>query len=333
VTDRPLAIVDSPFQLLSLFEALESGAVERPPDVVIRARAGSFERLLDLGQDVLASVVPGPLSLPACLRLLAGRRHLAVGDAYSGLFHAALGLRWTGVRRVVLLEDGASALRLHALLADGRPLTRAHSRRAAKSALAAFAGWRLRRLSRSGHVVLSTGLPMSPSVAGRLTDRGVDVRHHEFAWSRSVPLGAPIRAAERHGEVHVVLGSSLAFDRMLSWTYYRSWLADTAREGSLFVPHRREAAESRRIVERAGADTMADGALPVELLLRDVGPALHIDCLPTTAAITVPLVRGGHPTTVHCARPPESAWSRDEREMRRLVDAINAADLSEHEVS
>jgi hypothetical protein len=324
VTAPPLAVIDSPFQLLSLFEATTGGAVDTRPDALIRAREGTFERLLDLGRDQLGDVVRSPSSQANCLRLVAGRPVLIVGDPYSGLFHAALWIRWTAMRRVVLLEDGASALRLPGLLAEGRPLTRAHGRSTVTTGLATVAAWRLSRLARRGRVVLSAGLPMSAFDAGRLAQRSVTVRPHRFEWSRSVSLEPSPPAPREGGDVHVVLGSSLATDRMLHWTYYRAWLADALRPGSLFVPHRREPTESRAIVEAAGATTFVNPELPVELLLRDVVRTLDVDCLPTTAAITLPLVRGERPTIVRCVRPPDSAWARDEPEMRRLVEAIDS---------
>jgi hypothetical protein len=182
-------------------------------------------------------------------------------------------------------------------------------------------------------VVVSSGLPIAPTIAARLAARGVDIRPHRFEWSRAVHLGSTLPVTEHTGAVHVVLGSSLANDGMLTSDYYRSWLASTLHQGSLFVPHRREPGDSARIVEHAGADAILDGALPVELLLRDVGAALHVDCLPTTAALTVPVVRQDRPTTVHCARPPESAWTGVDPEMRRLVAAIQEADLTHHEAS
>jgi hypothetical protein len=331
VTSPPLAIVDSPFQLMSLFEAIESGAVERPPDVLIRARAGSFERLLEFGRDELGAMVRKPASQAECLRLLARRRELVIGDPFSGLFHAALGIRWTTLHRLVLLEDGASALRLHGLLADDAPLTRAHSRSAVKTGLATLAAWRVRRLARRRQVVLSFGLPMDANVAARLAQRSVVVHLHRFEWSRSVSLPPPLHVDPSADAVHVVLGSSLTSDRMIHPDYYRSWLEGALHPGSLFVPHRREPSVARKIVDKAGARMLANGSLPVELVLRDVATTLHVDCLPTTAAITLPLVRGERPTNLRCALPPESAWATDEPEMRRLVEAITAADRPDTE--
>jgi hypothetical protein len=333
MTDPPLAIVDSPFQLMSLFEAMTNATVDRQPDVLIRAREGSYERLLALGRDLLGELVRRPTSQSECARLLVRRSDLVIGDAYSALFHATLAIRWTKVQRLVLLEDGASALRLHRLLADNRPLTRAHGRNTVKTGLATAAAWRLGRLARRGRVVLSAGLPMSASDADRLAQRSVTVRPHRFEWSRSVRLEPSLLGHGEGGDVHVVLGSSLATDRMLHWRYYRAWLADVLRPGSLFVPHRREPSESPAVVEAAGAKTFANPELPVELLLRDVVRTLDVDCLSTTAAITLPLVRGERPTIVRCVRPPHSAWARDEPEMCRLVEAINAANAPDSEAS
>src|SRR5688572_2575411 len=81
-----LALVDSPFQLLSLLEAVYAGVVERPPDALIRARTGSYERLLELGRDRLADVLPRPRSKAEYMRVLAARRELVIGDPFGGLF-------------------------------------------------------------------------------------------------------------------------------------------------------------------------------------------------------------------------------------------------------
>jgi hypothetical protein len=327
VTAPALAVVDSPFQLVSLFEAITSGAVDECPDVVVRARDGTFERLLDLGRDLLGQIVRRPRSSAECLRIVSARQRLVIGDPYSGVFHAWLAVRWRHVDRLVLLEDGASALRLHGLLTEGRPLTRAHGNTRSKTVLATLAAWRIGRLAQRRPVVLACGLPVRDDLRAGLASRCVVVHRHRFEWSQSVrPLPALVEGGGA-APLHVVLGSSLTTDQLLYWSYYHDWLTQSLDAGTLFVPHRREPEGSRAIVEDAGARILSNGSLPVELLLRDVATTVTVDCLPSTAAITLPLVRGDRPTIVRCARPPAPAWSRDEPEMRRLVDAISAADV------
>jgi hypothetical protein len=328
-----LALVDSRFQLLSLLEAINSGVVERPPDVLLRARTGTYERLLELGRGQLADVLPQPRSKTEYVRLLATRPELVIGDPFGGLFQTALWARVRSLHRVVLVEDGASAIRSQMLLSSGRPLTRAHGGNRARTGLATLATWRLGRLAHHGRVALSAGLPMPQEVAAQMQRRGIEVIAHEFEWTRSVPvdLGPPIAAVA--DEAHVVLGSSLTTDKLLHWIYYRDWLRSVVRPGSLFVPHRREPEMSQSIVQRAGARYLADFALPVELTLRDIATMLHVDCLPSTAAMTLRLVRGERGTTVHCQVPPASAWAKDEPEMRLLLAAIDASADSDGQTS
>lgn len=303
---RSVAVVDSPFQMISLIEAIHAEAIG-PPDVLIVRRESACS-MLDLGTDTFRGttvrICPRASGL---LQALARSSTFISGDPYSGYLHVAAAVRRH--RRLVLIDDGAATLKAFAALAAGeRPLRRAHSVRAKQLAVLRAGTDGLYRLARTGRVTIVTGLPLPSDRLTSLSERGFEIRHHDFAWSRTVPLpGSSI--SEVGGSVRrVVLGSSLAADGLISPSYYHDWLLEQfAHPDTAFVPHRRDGPEARGIAAARAMLLPLTPELPAELALRDLPGLVTVATLPSTAALTVPMIRGHDRTQLCCTLIPATA--------------------------
>jgi hypothetical protein len=317
-----VAVVESPFQALALQEAVAAGAIEPPDDVVVRGALGRGAPVLDvLDRGIREAVVTR--SNRETFASMRRAEQLIVGDVFSTLAQLAVSARRRG--RVVLLEDGASALRAWPTLAAGRrPLVRAHSRRAVSRGVATLATAHVRHLARRADVTVVTGLPLDDSVEQGLERRSFHVVRHGFAWSQAVDLAPDPVTSAVAGAPYVVLGSALAADGHVGRDFYEDWLRASFGGRSVFLPHRRDEPWSTELAARCGA-TVGRHVLPVELIVRDVDAELVVHSLPTTAVLTIPLVRGARPTVVHTAAPPRQAWSaHTPSAMVELVEQIAA---------
>jgi len=310
---RPVALIDSPFQLLSLFEAVHAGAVD-PPSLVLRSTAVP-PRLVELGADLVGDVAPAGTSSSEVVRLVSRARRVVVGDVLSTFVQGLLvSLR---LRDVTVLEDGAAFLRAVATLADGTgPLCRAHRRRPVDLVLGRAARARLSRHAAAGRVTIFGCLPVSPSHRRHLLDHGYRMVGHRFEWTRGQRIASSDR--ERPEQV-LVLGSSLAADGFVDGSWYERWRDEalSAEVAVLFAPHRREPP-----VRRAGV-SIAELApqLPIELGVLAMPALREVRSLPGTAALTLPLVVPH--CRVECGRVPDGAWSPQvPGEMRHLLDLI-----------
>jgi hypothetical protein len=316
-----VALVDSQFQLLSLFEAIVTETAPEP-DVVVTRGVGSA-RLLELGADLLgdARVVADPRPA-ALIRLIERSTDIAVGDPYSSLVQAVTAS--SRRRRFTFVDDGAATLRALATLARDGTLTRAHSVTPGRTAISRLGTRGLHRSARRGNVTLVTGQPLALPVRTALDERGFRVVVHDFAWSQRVPLAQ----SDRFGEAvrHVVLGSSLASDGLLRTEWYVEWLERVLGAGDdiVFVPHRRDLPAAAAVATRRGIESYrGDAGLPVELIVRDLPDGLIVDTLPSTAALTIPAVRAKRTTEVRCALPPDAVMtSRSTPEMNELLRLI-----------
>lgn len=337
--EHAVALIDSPFQLMSLFEAVHAGVADMPPVILVR-RSG-LDRLLELGSELLdrssVEIRPSPSHV---VRAVLRGDHVVAGDLYSGLLHATIAVGRP--RRIVVLDDGAATLRAVAALADGTAaLHRAHSVRLRQRLVARPGTAGLYRLARRGRVTMSTGLASSarafetteradPRDPGdpfsRLERCGFHVRRHDFSWSRAVPIGEVSHPSKRIRRV--VVGSSLAVDGLLDPTYYRQWLTEQlAHDGTMFAPHPREHAAMHRLAASLGAELAAGTeGLPVELAIRDLPGVLVVATLPSTAALTIAAIRGRSRTRICCTSPPDAVTTpRLTTQMASLLDAIRVA--------
>jgi hypothetical protein len=276
-----LALIESPFQLLSLIEAIVAGVVEPPsqvivpkpmqPDLVDLARAAGVE----IGSWTVET------SLAAVLRRAGHASHVVVGDVFSGRSQLVIA-RQPGVR-TTLLDDGASSLHVAAALRDEvrlvRPRVALGSRRLA---LGLVARTSLRRTANEGRLGMFTAFVDRPQ---RLI--GATVSENGFAWTRRVALPDQLQTRRR-----VVFGSAMSEDGLISTASYRHWLARSVVAGETsFVPHRRETEAMCGFVRDLGALVGPRGGLPAELTMRDAPDMTEFRTLPSTVALTLPLIR------------------------------------------
>ncbi len=311
---RGLAILESPFQLLSFAEALAQGVVRADCVALLRGDAARSSQLVEMVRNhagpALSIVVPTRL---ATVRgMVRDAEQLVIGDALSGFVHAVLALARPPA--VVLLDDGTSTVDTVRRLARAdslrRPMAPTNLRRRVRASLAST---RLRALVEDCRVTWFTAL-------AELSATSIPTVAHAFEWTRSVSV--PIHTIARP---RVVLGSSLAADGLIGQGPYRQWLEREIGSGSvLFAPHRREQSETIMFARRLGAATVDSRGLPIELVVRDLDPSVVFASLPSTAVMTVPKVR--RTTYVECSSIPQDWWTPSASpEFTALLDSVGAA--------
>lgn len=294
---RCVALIGSPFQLVSLFEAIHIGAVPARPTTIVQGAPADVAEVLALGRSLLAEVVSFS---PSKLAELSAADCLVLGDAYSMAGQIAV-VANRRPRATIILEDGAASLRSLRTLAFGDPgLVRAHDRRAPTRPLATAARHRLRARSADLSIVHSVDHPAG--VRSALQARGTALIHHRFEWSRE---RAPMLALEADRLPRLVLGSSMADDGFIRPDDYLSWLSSSlAVPGSAYRPHRREPSSRLERLKDEGFSIIADRC-PVELsaLVRRID---KVSMLPSTPALTLPKVDPS--IAVDCTAVPTHWW-------------------------
>lgn len=305
------ALIGSPYQLLTLLEAVAAGVVPAPA-VVLQGAPLQYSPLLSASTGMLAETRLLQDSTPA--RVIGELRRaspLIIGDLYSRLGHMVLALR-NHHDRLVALEDGAAMVRGLRSLTHGRPpLARAHARRQRTPA----AGLARRRLaSMLSEMTVVGALPVAPEVASRLRRCGTLHYRHRFEWTRD---RWPARSdGARAGPL--VLGSSLAADGIVQPRAYLGWLDENlSLPGATFRPHRRDLPDALSLVADRRVPMSTD-PLPVEALLAASRPA-EIITLPSTAALTARVLAPR--MVVRCWRVP-TAWL-DSRATKAMVELLN----------
>lgn len=321
-----VASIASPFQAMSLMEAVTAGAVRHPDIVIAHGPLQQIHAVLALADPALGRAATVRRPRRQHLELLSRADEIVLGDPFSRIAQMAMLARIRG--RIVILEDGAAVLGAwRTLSTDGAALGRAHSRRQLAGALSRLATRRLRRLADNADVTLVAGLPMPAEIAERLQARSFGVIPHDFGWSSTVTLPTDERLPATGGGRHVVLGSALAADGHLGLRHYRDWLAEKVVPGTVFLPHRRDQPAEIELANRCGALIVPPHHLTAELLLRDVDGELVVDSFPMTAALTITAVRRTSPTTMRVTRLPTGWWSpHSPSSMLDLVNEI--ADLA-----
>ncbi|MDQ3738528.1 MAG: hypothetical protein M3337_05095, partial [Actinomycetota bacterium] len=182
-----MATIASPFQAMSLMEAVTAGAVRPPDTVVAQGPRHQINAVLALADPALGWAATVRRSRRQHLELLSGAREIVLGDPFSSIAQLAMLARSRG--RIVILEDGAAVLGAwRTLSTDGAILGRAHGRGQVARQLSRLATRQLRRLAERAEVTLVAGLPMSTEIADRLQARSFDVVPHRFGWSSTVAL-------------------------------------------------------------------------------------------------------------------------------------------------
>lgn len=311
---RGLALVESPLQLLGAYEAFCRGLLGTRCDILVRPGPGMARTA-----DALRTELPPGLNLA----LAAGGdgtprpdvEILAVGDALSGQIQARLVARRLPPR-VLLLDDGIASIAALGVIADGRgPLVRGHVPAPLRRRLLGRAATRtLARLAREGRLVTLTALPLPDGLEARLTSAGIDVQRHTFEHLRGLRGSSPAMPRERL----VLLGSALPADGLVDEAAYVEWVAaQAASEPVRYLPHRRETPEVLDRLRRLPGIVVDSAGLPAELLLRDlrapragdIGPALRVRSLPSTALLTLHPVLSPRGVRIEPVAVPPHWWT------------------------
>jgi len=325
MTATGVATVASPLQAMSLQEAVTAGVTAPPQTIIVHGAQADVMTTLQLTDPALRAAADrgrGVRSRQARLAMLLRANEIVLGDPFSQLAHLALAGRH---RRIVLLEDGASALHAWRVLASEGALARVHERRRTAAMLGTVAAIRLSRAARRTEVVVVGGLPVSSELSEALERRSIRHIRHDFAWARSVELPETAGEHALAGATRIVLGSALCVDGHIRRDVYEKWLRDRlGGEGDVFVPHRRDATWALQLATDLGAHVCPSGHPCAELMLRDTPDDLVIHCFPMTAALTVPIVRSPRPTRFDVTHLVGGDWTP--AAPARIVALINEID-------
>lgn len=302
------ALVESPLQLLCTVEAHAAGLTGPSTKVYVRDDVPALADALGALREFR---LPGGLDLDLVSRrsaFLAGDPVHVVGDAFSGLFQASLARGFTPQRRLdrlILVDDGLATIELARLLAAGRPLVRIGTRPSAhRRGLGALATRRLRVMAARGDLVLFSAMPLDAALISRLTEIGVMVQPHRFAWLSSLtPPDTP-------PEPTIVVGSAMVADGFVRAEPYVGWVRQVAQDGPVrYLPHRRQdpavlaalAEIPQVVVDRPGA--------PAELRLCGLTAGQRVVSLPSTSAVLLSRILGSRAVAVEPHDVPEDWWT------------------------
>ena len=265
--------VESPLQLINAVEA----AADLGDRALILLRGG-VAQLADTARWLEPHLPPGVALDQAAAatdpRFRDAPRRL-VGDAFSGQFRGVVVA--TGVRDLVVVDDGSAALHLAAVLAGSERFSRMGQRESAvQRTLGSLAGGRLRAAARAGRVTLVTAYADHPIMR---TVPGERIVPNHYAWLRSLDAAPPAAL----GSV-VVLGSALAVDGYVDAAAYERWAGEHA--GASYLPHRREDPASLARLRAAGLDVVEPG-LPAEIVLGCARGLAEVRSLPSSTGATL----------------------------------------------
>ncbi|WP_062382991.1 hypothetical protein [Demequina iriomotensis] len=266
--------VESPLQLINAVEA----ASHRAEETRILLRDG-VAQLADTAA-WLEPHLPGGVTLAmaasATDRAFRDARRRLVGDAFSGQFRAVVAA--TGVRDLVVVDDGSAALHLAAVLAGHERFSRMGQREPLRQRmLGAVVGARLRAAARAGDVTLVTAYAEDPAMAALA---GARIVPNAYAWLRSLDADPPVALPAT-----VVLGSALAVDGYVDAAAYERW-ATSHPAGTAYLPHRREGGESLGRLSAGGLEVLEPG-LPAEIVLGMARGLAHVSSLPSSTGATL----------------------------------------------
>jgi len=265
--------VESPLQLINAVEA--AAALREPSHLLLR---GGVAQLAATARWIEPHL-PDGVALAAAAAATDSRFRDAprrlVGDAFSGQFRGVVVA--TGVRDLVVVDDGSAALHLGAVLAGTERFSRMGQRESAvQRTLGSLTGARLRAAARSRRVTLVTAYADHPVMR---TVPGERIVPNRYSWLRSLDAAPPAAL----GSV-VVLGSALAIDGYVDTARYERWA--TAHAGASYLPHRREDPASLARLRAAGLDVIEPG-LPAEIVLGCARGLTEVRSLPSSTGATL----------------------------------------------
>lgn len=300
---RPLALVESPLQVLGLIDAVAANDLVAPRVIARSAPAAATLARLR------AATGPSRHEARAVLPWACRPTGVVLGDPFSGLGQLAL-LATPRSTPVLLLDDGTATLRLVDALLERGTLTRATDRPpAGRRHLASAALGRLRARAVHGTLTLRTCVPLSDDDVAALTRTGLTLVQHRLEHVRALDVPDVV------DEDVVVLGSALADDGLVDRARYDSWADEVVREAVMrgrtvrYLPHRREPRSRLERLTQAGART-APSPWPAELALGGLGPGRRVVTLPTSVLLTLGGALADAGVVVDVYDVPDTWWTR-----------------------
>jgi hypothetical protein len=290
-SDRPLAWVESPLQLVAAAEWAESLG----RSIVVAHRLTGPQMPTTAGE-----LLERGARFAACIpyygipwQLLARHRHWAIGDAFSGQYRLAGSV--LSPQRITLLDDGAGAVAVADALLDRIPYARPRqSEPRVSGLLGSVVRNRMLGLAARDRLGIATTFPLGASRIAALSGRGIPVTSHRFEWVRRTARPSAVPGNR------VLLGSALPTDGRMPVADYLSWVASEARNGRLaYLPHRRETAAVLAAVSELPGVRIFDTGLPVELVLAGAREPLEVLTLPTSAQTTLTHLLAGSGSVIH----------------------------------
>lgn len=338
-TDRALALVESPAQLLNALELGASDpdwtgvpiAVLAPAEGHTRTQLRAMSALArDAGHQVAwheprlggASVTRGVRALAADL---AGIDQLVIGDPFSGVMQVIISM--VRPSRVVLVDDGTATLEFARQWTTGEHLSRWHQvatphQRRHITALAReqIAGSVRRRLTPAGGCVLSlfTCLPVNLP--------RVNVRRNDYGWVRAT-FGAP--AVKLGADL---IGTSLVESGVVEEESYLAAVAGlVSRHGvDRYLAHRKESETKLALIARLGIRVIRP-ALPLEIIARQGPVGRTMISFPSTVVHTLPEVLRGTGVSIKVCEI-EDGWFTSQATLRadQFLDQVTSTAQHRH---
>lgn len=283
--DPRVAWVESPLQLINAIEY----AAATDDAIRILPRAGVAQ--LDASIAAISSQAPQNVTFAPPTGSLAefsrARRRL-IGDVFSGRFRLVVAT--TGVRDLVIVDDGSATIHAATLLATrGATIARmAQTEGAAQRALGRALGRTLRRSATRAGIPVFTAYDAEPAVAA-LSALGFRLIHNDYRWVAGLELPGALAI-----EGTVVLGTALGTDRQVDEDRYADWVAELAAEGPVaYLPHRREGEGAIGRIAALPGVTVHRTGLPVEFVLGASSGVSRVVTLPSSAVVTLRSIVAG----------------------------------------
>ncbi|WP_061961241.1 hypothetical protein [Demequina flava] len=310
-----VAWVESPLQMINALEYAQ--ATGEALHICLRA---GVPKLGDTGRGLVPHLpkrvtMSGPWDSAMRSPFATAKRRL-VGDVCSGQVRAVL--TYTGVRDLVMVDDGSAMLSTARRLDRGVALAR-HGKPESlpMRALGASTTSRLVNAMRRQRLALFTAYASAPEVAA-LAAKGLRVQANDYVWLRS----ADFEFGTSHDE-HVVVGSALADDGYVRPEAYMDWLRALTAEGPVaYFPHRRETPASLTMWAAIPGVELRRTGLPIEVVIAAATHVKRVSTLPSSVVATLPSVLADD--VEFAVTPVPEAWLTPlaDQPLRDVLDTV-----------
>jgi hypothetical protein len=354
MTDRAVALVESPAQLLNVMEWAYSDATTRQQTPVPAGgldtpigQAADFgsgvtimilaplqpvarlqlERMSDLARacgfavtwrEVRGEAALGVRGLKSLLAEIGSVPTLVVGDPFSGYLQSVIGLSRAG--RLVVVDDGTATLEFVQIMNSARPLVRWHQREHASRLGRRIAGLARQRMM-VGRRPWNARQPLQVFTAMPVDPpNSLDVRRHDYAWVRH-RFAAPrvLKGAD-------MVGTSLVESGVVDEDHYLTAVRTLTATHAVgrYLAHRRESAAKLAKISALGL-TVVRPDLPLEVFAR-IGPVgEQVISFPSTMVHTLPLALSDVPVEVLVCDIEQQWFSPAHATSRGFLTSVTAS--------